>query len=107
MVPMNPGVRRDRDEATVRPRRSRRPTPWWPTRATSPPVRVIGIDVVGQHVEHGGHAGTEHGADVRRCDRGNVRLRDDLTVSWPVDTPPLASDTWYLIVATPVVVGAV
>src|SRR6478672_4093035 len=29
------------------------------------------------------------------------------TVSWPVDTPPLASDTWYLIVATPVFGGAV
>ncbi len=30
-----------------------------------------------------------------------------ITVSWPVDTPPSMSATWYLIVVTPAVVGAV
>ena len=38
---------------------------------------------------------------------GTFSFSTMITVSWPVDTPPSMSDTWYLIVVTPTVVGAV
>ena len=34
-------------------------------------------------------------------DRRAVGLLDDLTDSWPSETAPLSSATWYRIVATP------